>query len=1000
MQNVTPPISTERPASKHWFFWFTIVAGIFIIAFYAFTGLMYYKYFGLHKYGYEISGARFDGAFIGTVIPQGPAQGKLQPGDKILALNGDQRFSRISRSAAISVGHFDWLRSLPEGQSYVLRIEREGIEKEIELSTNSVPVPESLRKQRWRLIAIFLPRSLAFLIVALLIGFLKPQSQQARLTTIASLVQVVQALEILVIHPNLNSLFSVAEGQIAFTFALFMGQIWFAPLGYHWCYGFPDGVPTGRFWSFLKWLFYGVGAMLYVNFLTTNLLAYTSHALTFLSSYHTVNILMNWINYWYWIAGLVAISAVLIRNNRLVKEPDQRRRIRLVLYATLLPVLPYTLIGLIDRISYATGYTAIVSTDWYQLLSLFPHLGITLIPIAWGYAVLKRQLFDINVVIRSGVKYLLAKNAFRILLALPIIGVLYGIASKPNRPLKDLLFDHAYIPILLVIASLGLAFRKQLSHWIDQRFFREAYNQEQTLLRLIDEIRDLPSMPEMARRVSQQLDATLHPERVYVFYRAAGQRDLSLGYSSSGEALNLELPAQSLLLRVLDGQKEAHEYPSVLFDRMLSGADRAWLEQLHTSLVVPMCGADERLSGLLLLGGKKSEQPYSGRDRHLLESIARQMAVVYENFGLRERVDRDAKVRHEVLAKLDGQQINLLHECPSCGACFDSGATHCAKCNAELTLTLPVERTIDGKYRLEQLLGKGGMGAVYHATDLRLDRKVAVKIITGKSFGDQAALRRFEREARASAKLNHPNIVSVYDYGQTGAEGAYLVMEFIEGITLREELTGALPPSVVADWFEQLLDGMKSAHAAGVIHRDLKPENMLLTKGKNGQTQLKILDFGLAKLRNVGGSNPDAPTEKQQSLTAPGTVMGTLSYMSPEQLSGEEVDERGDIFALGVMVVEALTGKRPFKGNSMTELLASILQNPYRLPGNAPEELRLNNVLQKCLAKAREDRFGTIAEMQTELVPAIRDCPELLEEGSSRGIDKLSYSSSEETIRF
>ena len=139
-----------------------------------------------------------------------------------------------------------------------------------------------------------------------------------------------------------------------------------------------------------------------------------------------------------------------------------------------------------------------------------------------------------------------------------------------------------------------------------------------------------------------------------------------------------------------------------------------------------------------------------------------------------------------MLAKLDGQQINLLRECPSCGTCFDSGATNCAKCGSELTLTLPVERTIDGKYRLEQLLGKGGMGAVYHATDLRLDRKVAVKIITGKSFGDQAALRRFEREARASAKLNHPNIVSVYDYGQTGAEGAYLVMEFVAGITLRD----------------------------------------------------------------------------------------------------------------------------------------------------------------------------------------------------------------------
>jgi len=314
---------------------------------------------------------------------------------------------------------------------------------------------------------------------------------------------------------------------------------------------------------------------------------------------------------------------------------------------------------------------------------------------------------------------------------------------------------------------------------------------------------------------------------------------------------------------------------------------------------------------------------------------------------------------------------------------------------------LPVERTIDGKYRLEQLLGKGGMGSVYHSTDLRLDRKVAVKIITGKSFGDQKALRRFEREARASAKLNHPNIVAVYDYGQTGAEGAYLVMEFVAGTTLRDELirAGALPPRVVADCFNQLLEGVKAAHAKGVIHRDLKPENVLLTKSQNGQTQIKVMDFGLAKLRYVGSIDTKAPTAQQQSLTAPGTVMGTLSYMSPEQLSGEEVDERSDMFALGVMVVEALTGRRPFNGNTMAELLTAILQNPFCLSGNSVEEMRLNEVLQRCLAKSRQDRFGSIAEMQTALIPAIHASANFELKDSSDGMDNISYSSSEKTLR-
>jgi serine/threonine-protein kinase len=140
--------------------------------------------------------------------------------------------------------------------------------------------------------------------------------------------------------------------------------------------------------------------------------------------------------------------------------------------------------------------------------------------------------------------------------------------------------------------------------------------------------------------------------------------------------------------------------------------------------------------------------------------------------------------------------------------------------------------------------------------------------------------------------------VAVYDYGQRGVGGAYLVMEFVAGVTLRDELTrsGSLRPQIAADWFDQLLEGMKTAHAAGVLHRDLKPENVLLTKFNDGQAQLKILDFGLAKLRSVDGADSNTPTARLESLTAPGTLLGTVSYMSPKQLSGEEYDLLPSIF--------------------------------------------------------------------------------------------------------
>jgi serine/threonine protein kinase len=329
-----------------------------------------------------------------------------------------------------------------------------------------------------------------------------------------------------------------------------------------------------------------------------------------------------------------------------------------------------------------------------------------------------------------------------------------------------------------------------------------------------------------------------------------------------------------------------------------------------------------------------------------------------------------------VLARFEDQQINLVKECPACGVCYDSSSDVCINDQRELTLSLPVERIIDNKYRLEKLIGRGGMGAVYEATDLRLNRRVAIKILLGNMFGDRTALRRFEREAQASARLNHPNIISVYDYGGIRTDGAYLVMELVRGTTLRSELRrlGRLDPHTAAVWFTQLFEGVNAAHEAGVIHRDLKPENVLISGDATGnektRAQIKVLDFGLAKILQVDPSNP-------QSLTTPGTIMGTFAYMSPEQVTGEEVDKRSDIFSLGVIVVEALTGHRPFVGRTSAELIAAILSAQFDLRGKLPEVQQLNAVLQKCLAKDRGQRFASVPAMQQELIPAIEHCPAL-----------------------
>ena len=373
-----------------------------------------------------------------------------------------------------------------------------------------------------------------------------------------------------------------------------------------------------------------------------------------------------------------------------------------------------------------------------------------------------------------------------------------------------------------------------------------------------------------------------------------------------------------------------------------------------------------------MLGEKKSEEPYGGNDRRLLQAIAKQIAVVRENLTLRSQVGEERRIRRDVLAHLDHSVVNLLKECPACGACYDNEAETCGADGRSLTLSLPVERTIDQRYRLECLVGKGGMGAVYEARDLQLDRLVAVKIMVGRSFGQEGALRRFRHEARAVARLSHPNIVAMHDYGVLAGEGAYLVMELIRGVTLRAEIdrVGPLSGPVAADWFAQLLDGLAAAHEAGVVHRDLKPENVIGQTRSSGAPAVKILDFGLAKLL-------PRETAATETLTASGVVMGTFGYMSPEQLSGLNVDARSDIFAVSVMLLEVLTGRKPFRGDTYAELLAAVSQEQPHLPGSTPDIRALDTALQRGLAKDPRDRFASAAAAARELVPALRACASL-----------------------
>jgi Tol biopolymer transport system component len=269
-----------------------------------------------------------------------------------------------------------------------------------------------------------------------------------------------------------------------------------------------------------------------------------------------------------------------------------------------------------------------------------------------------------------------------------------------------------------------------------------------------------------------------------------------------------------------------------------------------------------------------------------------------------------------------------------------------------------------GSYEILAAIGAGGMGEVYRARDGRLEREVAIKVLPERVAHDREALGRFEREAKAVAALSHPNILAIHDFGnQDGA--VYAVMELLEGETLRERLaSGAVPPRKAVEWAQQIANGLAAAHERGVVHRDLKPENLFLTR----EGHVKILDFGLALQRiQPDGAQDESPTRTRH--TEPGTLLGTVGYMSPEQVAGREADHRSDIFSLGSVLYETLTGRRAFRGETSVETMNAILKgDPPPLSETAdafPPELE--RIVLHCLEKRPEDRFQSVRDLAFDL---------------------------------
>jgi eukaryotic-like serine/threonine-protein kinase len=291
-----------------------------------------------------------------------------------------------------------------------------------------------------------------------------------------------------------------------------------------------------------------------------------------------------------------------------------------------------------------------------------------------------------------------------------------------------------------------------------------------------------------------------------------------------------------------------------------------------------------------------------------------------------------------------------------------------AKALAEQTRSM-VGRQL-GRYQILALLGAGGMGEVYRARDTRLNRAVAIKVLPPHLTQDSVALARFEREAQAVAALSHPNILAIHDFGME-QDIHYAVTELLEGETLRQRLTHKVLP-----WREAVklgvavADGLAAAHVKGVIHRDLKPENIFLTN----DSRVKILDFGLARRKPVAPLSDASSASTVPNVTEPGMVMGTVGYMSPEQVRGEEVDERSDLFAFGCVLYETVSGRRAFARQTAAETMAAILRDEPPKLAEAGQDVpsELERVINRCLKKKAEARFQSARALAIDLAAWLR----------------------------
>ena len=654
---------------------------------------------------------------------------------------------------------------------------------------------------------------------------------------------------------------------------------------------------------------------------------------------------------------------------------EERRRVRFFLVGLALGSLPVMLVVTLEALfpSFHARMN-VASSRFLAALILYPL--ILSMPITTAYSVLVHRVLEIKLIIRQALWYGLARYGVILLAAIPFSALAFYLYQRRDESVSGLLSGWR-LPVFVaatVSIALALRLRRRVFDTIDRKYFREQYDSRTILANLVEKSRATSSIEELSQLLSGEIDRALHLESVAILVRRPDDGALS---SPTGDTRPLK---SSALLALVEGSSDPLdidlEDPRSLLHR-LSLDDQEWLADGAFRLLVPLIASDGHLIGLITLGEKKSELRFSWEDRILLKTIAAAVALTLENRLLRSRRHRGSKsTSPSSLWESRSLEDALANECVACHHLQSPVPSRCGRCGGKVETT-HVPHVLLGKFRLERRIGAGAMGVVYRAVDLALNRDVAIKTLPRMSPDYSMRLR---REARAMASIVHPNLALIF--GSEAWHGTpMLIFEYLEGGTLADRLKVA--PFTLKQTLELglvLASVLERTHGAGILHRDIKPSNI----GYTVTGTPKLLDFGLAHVlhdsrrefqlrkhlaEHSAMSTASLRSDDLTSLTLTNHIVGTPVYLSPEAVQKKRPDPSFDLWAVAIVLYEALTGRNPMVRGDVTETLAFISRGVVpdireALPDCSPD---MAIFLNEALSKDITSRPSTASELRSNL---------------------------------